>query len=155
MPRLAGQQAEYLENQLWAFLEGRRKSNFMSKVASALSPAMMAAVSKHFSALDPKPLAGAASELADVGKSVYEGGVPGTDIQPCAACHGLDAKGDGASPRLAGQLPHYTFKTLVNWSKERGQDPKKPDTSAIMEPIARSLTEAQMSAIAAYLGDLE
>jgi hypothetical protein len=36
----------------------------------------------------------------------------------------------------------YTFKTLMHWSNERGQDPAKPDASAtIMEPIARGLTE--------------
>jgi cytochrome c553 len=39
----------------------------------------------------------------------------------------------------------------VNWSKERGQDPKNPDTSAIMEPIAHNLTRAQVAAVAAYL----
>jgi cytochrome c553 len=33
MPQLAGQQPEYLENQLFAFAEGRRKDKFMSKVA--------------------------------------------------------------------------------------------------------------------------
>jgi cytochrome c553 len=43
----------------------------------------------------------------------------------------------------------------VNWSKERGQDLAKPDMSAIMEPFAHSLTEAQVSAVAAYLGSLE
>ena len=53
MPRLAGQQAEYLENQLTAFVEGRRKDKFMSKVASVLSPAMVRAVAKHFSELNP------------------------------------------------------------------------------------------------------
>jgi cytochrome c553 len=56
---------------------------------------------------------------------------------------------------LAGQLPEYTVKTLVNWSKERGQDPNKPDTSTIMAPIAHSLTETQIVAIAAYLAGLE
>jgi cytochrome c553 len=152
MPRLAGQHAEYLESQLSAFVEGRRKSNFMSRVASTLSPAMVTAVSKHFSALDPKPLGGAASELAVIGKSLYERGVPGTDIRPCAACHGLDGKGDGASPRLAGQLPDYTFKTLVNWSKERGQDPKKPDTSSIMEPIAHRSADVRACSISRWFG---
>jgi cytochrome c553 len=43
----------------------------------------------------------------------------------------------------------------VNWSKERGQDPAKPDTSAIMEPIAHGLTEPQIAAVAAYLSYLE
>ena len=155
MPRLAGQQPEYLENQLTAFVEGRRKDKFMSKVASVLSPAMVRAVAKHFSELNPKPLGGSTRELAEVGKALFEEGVPGTDIQSCAACHRPDAKGDGACPSLAGQLPDYIVRTLVNWSKERGQDPNKPDTSAIMAPIAHSLSEAQISAIAAYLAGLE
>jgi cytochrome c553 len=52
-------------------------------------------------------------------------------------------------PRLAGQLYDYTFKTLKNWSKERGQDPAKPGASAAMKPIAGSLTETQILAVAA------
>jgi cytochrome c553 len=52
---------------------------------------------------------------------------------------------------LAGQLHDYITNKLVNWSKERGQDPKNPDTSAIMEPIAHNLTNAQIAAVAAYL----
>jgi hypothetical protein len=44
----------------------------------------------------------------------------------------------------------------MHWSNERAQDPAKPDASAaIMELIARSLTEAQISAVAAYLSELE
>jgi cytochrome c553 len=74
---------------------------------------------------------------------------------PCATCHGPEAKGADAFPRLAGQLNDYVTKKLLNWSKERGQDPAKPDNSAIMEPIAHGLTEAQVQAVAAYLGNLE
>ena len=58
MPQLAGQQPEYLENQLFAFVEGRRKNKFMSKVATVLSPAMVRAVARHFSELNPKPFGG-------------------------------------------------------------------------------------------------
>jgi hypothetical protein len=43
----------------------------------------------------------------------------------------------------------------MNWGKERGRDPTKPDMSIVMEPIARSLTEAQIGAVAAYLDYLE
>jgi cytochrome c553 len=43
----------------------------------------------------------------------------------------------------------------VNWSSERGQDPAKPDASAIMQPIAHNLTKAQITAVAAYLNYLE
>ena len=155
MPRLAGQQTQYLENQLRAFAERRRDNKFMFGVASALSPAMVTALVTQFKDLNPKPLAGAPRELVAAGKKLYEEGVPGANIQPCSSCHGPEAKGIGAAPRLAGQLSEYTSKTLMNWSNERGRDPTKPDTSAIMEPIARSLTESQIAAVAAYLNYLE
>jgi cytochrome c553 len=155
MPRLAGQQTEYLENQLRAFVERRRGSKFMFGVASALSPAMVTALAAHFKDLNPKPLGGAPQDLIAGGKKLYEEGVPSANIPPCSSCHGPDAKGTRAAPRLAGQLHEYTSKTLMNWSKERGRDPTKPDTSTVMEPIARSLTESQIAAIAAYLNFVE
>jgi cytochrome c553 len=40
MPRLAGQQPEYLENQLRAFIERRRTNPVMFNVAHVLNPAM-------------------------------------------------------------------------------------------------------------------
>src|SRR3974390_1529868 len=154
MPRLAGQQPEYLENQLRAFIERRRKNPIMFNVAHVLNPAMLDALAAHFKDLDPKPLGGAPTELVDAGKKIYQDGVPGKDIPACASCHGPEAKGDGAFPRLAGQLHDYISRKLVNWSKERGQDPANPDTSAIMEPIAHGLSESQIAAVAAYLSYL-
>jgi cytochrome c553 len=155
MPRLAGQQPEYLENQLRAFIERRRTNPVMFNVAHVLSPTMVTALAAYFKDLDPKPLRGAPRELAATGKKIYQEGIAGTDVPPCASCHGPDAKGQGAFPRLAGQLHDYILKKLVNWSKERGQDPARPDTSAIMEPIAHGLTEPQIVAVAAYLSYLE
>jgi cytochrome c553 len=155
MPRLAGQQPEYLENQLQAFIERRRTNPVMFNVAHVLSPSMLTALAMHFKELNPKPLGGAPKELVAAGKKIYEEGVPGADFPPCATCHGPEAKGDGAFPRLAGQLNDYIQRKLTNWSKERGQDPSKPDTSAIMEPITHKLTEAQVAAVAAYLSYLE
>jgi len=155
MPRLAGQQPEYLENQLRAFVERRRTNPVMFNVAHVLSPSMLTALATYFKDLDPKPLRGAPIELAAAGKKIYQEGISGTDVPACASCHGQDAKGQGAFPRLAGQLHDYILKKLVNWSKERGQDPARPDTSAIMEPIAHGLTERQITAVAAYLSYLE
>ncbi len=155
MPRLAGQQPEYFENQLRAFIERRRTNPIMFNVAHVLSPSMLVALPAQFKELNPKPLGGAPKELVPEGRQIYEQGVATADVPPCASCHGPDAKGDGAFPRLAGQLHDYIFRKLVNWSKERGQDPANPDTSAIMEPIAHNLTEAQVAAVAAYLSYLE
>src|ERR1700693_857679 len=157
MPRLAGQQPEYLENQLQAFIDRRRTNPVMFNVAHVLSPSMLTALATHFKDLNPKPLGGADApkELVAAGKKIYEEGVPSAEVPPCATCHGPEAKGADAFPRLAGQLNDYVAKKLLNWSKERGQDPAKPDNSAIMEPIAHGLSAAQVQAVAAYVSHLE
>ena len=155
IPRLAGQQPEYLKNQLQAFIEHRRTNNIMFNVSHVLSPAMLDALAESFHNLNPKPLGGAPKQFVAAGKKIYDEGLPNSDVPPCASCHGPEAKGDGQFPRLAGQLSDYVFNKLANWRKERGQDPAKPDTSVIMQPIAHSLTEQQIKAVAAYLSYLE
>lgn len=155
MPRLAGQQPQYLEGQLQSFIEHRRINPVMRNVAHVLSPAMVTALSAHFKELDPEPIEGGPKELVSEGKKIYEEGVPSAEVPPCSACHGDDAKGAGEFPRLAGQLDDYIIGELTNWSKERGLDPAKPDNSAIMVPIAEKLTEHQIAAVAAYLSYLK
>lgn len=154
MPRLAGQQPEYIANQLQAFIDKRRANPVMFGVAHVLDPAMVKALSEYFKSLDPKPLGGAVKGNAAEGKRIFEEGVPSANVPPCASCHGQDAKGADAFPRLAGQLPDYIFRKLTNWDKERGQDRNKPDNSAIMQPIAHDLSEAQINAVAAYVSQL-
>jgi cytochrome c553 len=155
MPRLAGQQPEYLKNQLQAFIERRRTNPVMFNVAHVLSPPMLEGLSTYFKNLDPKPLGGAPKELMAEGKKIYEEGIPSAEVPPCATCHGPDAKGADAFPRLAGQLNDYIYRKLTNWDKERGQDKAKPDNSAIMQPIAHNLNDAQIKAVAAYLSYLD
>jgi cytochrome c553 len=155
IPRLAGQQPEYFENQLKAFIDRRRANRFMYGVAHVLSPETLPALADYFKDLNPKPVEGAPKDLMPAGKKIYEEGSPNASVPPCASCHGPDAKGNGPFPRLAGQLHDYILKKLVNWTKERGLDPANPDTSAIMEPIAHGLTESQIAAVAAYLNYLE
>jgi cytochrome c553 len=156
IPRLAGQQQEYLKNQVQAFVERRRTNNIMFHVSHVLSPAMLTALADSFHDLNPKALTSAApNELMTAGKKIYEEGISESDVPPCASCHGPDAKGDGQFPRLAGQLSDYVVNKLKNWTKERGQDPKNPDSSAIMQPIAHGLTEQQIKAVAAYLNHQE
>ena len=48
IPRLAGQQTEYLKNQLQAFVERRRTNNIMFNVSHVLSPAMLDALATSF-----------------------------------------------------------------------------------------------------------
>jgi len=156
MPRLAGQTPEYIENQLRSFTERSRERDLFINMARVhgLSPDMRAALAEHFHGLDPRPIGGGPRNLLGTGKRIYDEGIPEANIPACAACHGPDAKGQEAIPRLAGQLYAYTVKELTNWSRERGQGSAKDDTPAVMTPIAHALNPAQVSAIAAYLSYL-
>jgi cytochrome c553 len=92
IPRLAGQQPTYLENQLQAFIEHRRTNNVMFNVAHSLSPSMITALAANFNALNPPPLGGAPGQLAATGGKIFQDGLPDQDIAACAACHGPDGQ---------------------------------------------------------------
>ena len=153
MPRLAGQQPKYVENQLRAFIERRRTNPVMFNVARVLSPAMISALAENFRALNSRPVGGAPKDHMAAGKTIYEDGLAESNVPACAACHGPDAMGQGEIPRLAGQLFPYTVKVLTNWTKERGQGATDP--SAIMVTTAHNLSQSQVAAIAAYVSDLK
>ena len=93
--------------------------------------------------------------LVAMGKPIYEDGLPEANVPACSACHGMEGKGEGEIPRLAGQFYPYTVKALTNWTKERGQGGTKADTSGIMTPTAHNLTNTQIAAIAAYVSNLK
>jgi cytochrome c553 len=155
MPRLAGQQPKYIENQLRAFIEHRRKNEIMANVAHSLSPSMLSALARHFRDLNPPPLGGGGSRGAmATGKRIYEEGLPESNVPACSACHGQDARGQDQIPRLAGQLPDYFYSKLVNWTAERGQNTSMPDSSAVMGPTSHNLTKSQIAAVAAYVSSL-
>jgi cytochrome c553 len=156
IPRLAGQQAKYLENQLRNFIVHRRHNNIMSNAVQQMGPAEMVALANYFSVLNPKPLGGGGVQLAVAGKKVFEEGVPGNGVPACASCHGPDAKGSGAIPRLAGQLAGYVTKKLAAWDNERGDDPAVPaKTVALMKSVTHNLTGDEIAAVSAYISNLE
>ena len=154
IPRLAGQQPQYLKNQLQAFIERRRTNNIMFSVAHVLTPSMIDALATKFSNYNPRPIGGAPKRLAAAGKKIFEDGIPERNVAACAACHGPDATGRDQFPRLAGQLNTYIIKELTNWTSERGQVRDKPDTSFIMQPVAHSLTKSEIEAVASYVSSL-
>jgi cytochrome c553 len=154
MPRLAGQQPEYIEAQLRAFIERRRSNPIMRNVAHVLSPAMMSSLANHFHHLNPPPFGGAPRGPVAMGKRIYDEGLPESNVPACSACHGAEGRGQNEIPRLAGQLYPYMVGQLTGWSKERGQG-TAVDTSAIMAPTAHNLTRSQVEAVAAYVSNLQ
>ena len=123
IPRLAGQQPAYIENQLQAFIERRRTNNVMFNVAHSLSPSMLAALAANFHSLNPPPIGGAPQQLVATGRKIFQDGMPDVNIAACSACHGPDATGSEQIPRLAGQLYPYVIKELTNWGKRTRTEP--------------------------------
>jgi cytochrome c553 len=83
------------------------------------------------------------------GKELVETG--GGRTMACALCHGLDLKGQGSNPRLAGMHPIYTYRPLAFF---KDGTRKGIDSSYMVAPVSR-LTSDDMVAISAYLATLE
>lgn len=156
IPRLAGQQVEYIENELKGFAEHTRinrtapgATNVMFNVGHVLSPAMVKALATKFHNFNPPPVGGAPTAHVAAGEKIFKQGIPGANVPACMSCHGPDAKGNGVIPRLAGQLYPYVVAQLTNWGHERTEK-----NSQIMAPIAHQLTKPQIEAVAAYVSGL-
>jgi cytochrome c553 len=150
IPRLAGQQVAYIENQLRGFISRKRTNPIMANVAHTLSPAMLTALAAKLHDLNPKPVGGAPADHVAAGEKIYREGIPGGSVPACAGCHGAEARGNDQFPRLAGQLYPYVVLQLTNWSTERAED-----LSGIMAPIAHNLNKSQIEEVAAYVSGLE
>jgi cytochrome c553 len=96
-----------------------------------------------------KPPKGKAADakLAAAGKAIYEGGVPAAGVQACVSCHGKDAAGAGAFPRLAGQHAEYLVKQLVLFKSSQ----REGGNALIMHNVSTGMSFEQMQAVAAYL----
>ncbi len=146
-PRLAGQHWEYIAKQLSNFKSGRRKSTTMADMASKLTPDEMAALGKYFEKMATPKEPAREPELAAMGKYIYHFGNRYSGVPACAGCHGPDAMGTAALPRLAGQYPVYTEAQLKQFSsRERNND------NAVMHAIVSKMTALEMAAVAQYLG---
>lgn len=94
-------------------------------------------------------LASTAQAQAPSGATLYHNGIPGK-VAACASCHGAQAEGggNGQFPRLAG-LPDAYVKLQL----QQFRDGKR--ANAIMAQTAKSLDDAQLSALASYLAALK
>jgi cytochrome c553 len=150
-PRLAGQQAEYLEGQLKAFRDRTRADPmaqaYMWGMTSQLDDGTIKKLSAYYSAQKPVPGKTVNAKLVQQGKDIYATGVPGANVQACAACHGKDGEGNATFPRLAGQHAEYMVKQLVLFKSSLREGSNAP----IMHNISVGMSFEQMEAVSAYL----
>jgi cytochrome c553 len=89
-----------------------------------------------------------------VGKNLYLRGDIKRMVVACVNCHGVNGKGltpnTSMFPVLGGQHKAYLRGQLVNFRE--GVRSNSP--SAIMNKIAKSLTDAELDALASYISGL-
>jgi cbb3-type cytochrome c oxidase subunit III len=147
-PRLAGQQAAYIEVQLKAFKDQTRgdpyAQAYMWGMASQLDEDTMKRLAAYYAAEKPNPgRTGDAARMAK-GKNIFQNGLPEASILACASCHGENAQGKDAIPRLAGQHPEYLVKQLAAFkSMQRANNP-------VMHAMTDKMSLEQMQAVAEY-----
>jgi cytochrome c553 len=115
-PRLAGQRAPYIYQELASFAHHTRDAPFSKQymwgAAANLSPPAARALSIYFSNLPPRAADDGIRELAARGEAIYQRGMPEENIAACVACHGPNAEGVGAIPRLGGLDYNYLRRRL-------------------------------------------
>jgi cytochrome c553 len=154
-PRIAGKPSGYLYNQLVAFRDGRRKYSPMNYLLEYLPDSYLREMADYFAAgrppfptPEPSP---AAKSVLDSGKMLVTKGDPARQIPACVKCHGPAFTGmEPAIPGLVGLHTKYISAQLGAW-RYGIRTATEPDC---MQLVAGHLTEADVTAIAAYLSSL-
>ncbi|MBV8049139.1 MAG: cytochrome c4 [Paludibacterium sp.] len=149
-PRLAGQQYDYLLQQLQAFRNKSRHDraahDYMWGMTAALDDATIEGLARYFSTQKPEPNPAPVDDaLANAGKQLYQNGNPAAGTPACASCHGANAEGTAIAPRLAGQHAEYLTKQLHVFGTNQ-----RPAAVAMQE-IIKTLKESDIQAVTAYL----
>jgi cytochrome c553 len=150
-PRLAGQHAGYIVRQLKFFKDQSRGDPYaiayMWGMASGLSDETMDALAEYYAR--QRSGAGKSHDPVTIarGRDIFEHGIPSQGVPACAACHGADALGSDAFPRLAGQHAQYILKQLASFQSNMRN-------IAVMHGVAQNLRTPEMRAVADYLESL-
>ena len=149
-PRLAGQRARYIENQLLSFRAHTRDNPFsrqyMWDAAANLSSRAAHDLAIYFSKLSPRATSDGDKHQASAGRALYQDGNPDANTVACAVCHGPDAQGIRDIPRLGGLSYYYLKRKLEQWGEGFHAAAKSP-----MPRIASKLSANQIEALASYL----
>jgi cytochrome c553 len=153
VPRIGGQQRDYIEVQLKAF---RRKSRddpdaheFMMGIASTLNDNVVAALADYFAVQPPGRgrIGGRDPALIAAGERLYQIGDRKRGIAPCSLCHGENAEGMSVFPRLAGQHAYYLGMQMEAIQAKLRQSP-------VMHGVIKELSIEDIQALAYYLESL-
>ncbi|HXW75043.1 MAG TPA: c-type cytochrome [Steroidobacteraceae bacterium] len=155
-PRLAGQSAVYVAEQLRLFRSGVRNNPVMRPLAATLSDQDIDDLAVYFEAQTPVGLE-ADPSYWKAGEALYVSGDEGRSVPACVACHGPVGRGNLAAgyPALRAQQSVYVMKQLNDYAsgaRYGGADPAAASRNGVMMfTIAKRLSPEQIRDVASYL----
>jgi cytochrome c553 len=155
-PRLAGQSAVYIAEQLRLFKSGARDNPIMKPLAAALSDQDISDLAVYYEAQTPTGLE-ADPSYWKAGEAVYLNGDTARSVPACVACHGPVGRGNLAAgyPALRAQQSVYVVKQLNDYaSGARYPGPHAEQASrngVMMLTLAKRLTPEEIRDVASYV----
>jgi len=155
-PRLAGQNAVYIVEQLRLFRAGVRANPVMKPLASTLSDQDIDDIAVYYQAQSPQGLE-ADPSYWQAGEALYLRGDNTREVPACVACHGPVGRGNLAAgyPALRAQQSVYVVKQLNDYASGARYTGPRPEAAsrngAMMFTIARRLSPEQIRDVASYV----
>ena len=149
VPMISGQNAKYIVSALNAYKKGERKHPTMRGIADTLTDQDMADLGAYYEqhgkteAVSKAPAAPDAKVAALLQKGA------------CISCHGenFSKPVDPSYPKIAGQHKDFLFVALKSYKVENQSTWGR--NNGVMGGIAKQYSNAELKAIAGYIGSLE
>lgn len=146
-PKIAGQKLSYLTSELKAYRSETRLTpdyGYMGYIKSFTDDEIKE-VAEYFAAQTAIPgQVDVDSKVLELGKSIFEKGIPAKNVEACTTCHGDKGEGMGKNPRIASQHSEYFVKQM-NWYKSGER------TGKIMPGLVSDLNDEEIEALGFYL----
>jgi len=151
IPKLSGQYESYILKQLRNYQAGVRSHEIMNAMAAAMNDDELADISAYFA--NQAKMKGSGSTPNEIGKNIYLKGNISKMVMACVNCHGVGGKGLSPDtpmfPVIGGQHKAYLLKQLIDFR----EDDRANSPNAIMNRIVRSLSDADLEALAEYISE--
>ncbi|MDB6087986.1 MAG: cytochrome c subfamily [Gammaproteobacteria bacterium] len=155
-PRLAGQSAVYIAEQLRLFRAGTRDNPIMKPLASGLSDKDISDLAVYYEA---QTVAGLEADPSfwKAGSALYRRGDKARNIPACIACHGPVGRGNLAAgyPAVRAQQSVYVVKQLNDYAsgaRYTGANAAQASRNGVMMfTIAKRLTPEDIRNVASYV----
>jgi cytochrome c553 len=149
VPMISGQSAKYIVSALNAYKAGERRHPTMRGIGGAMSEQDMAEVADWYAsqakpAVAEKPSREPSAQVAALLQKAA-----------CTSCHGANFSKpvDPSYPKIAGQHADYLFVALKSYKNEPNNVVGR--SNGVMGGIAKQFTNAELKALAQYVGSLE